>query len=80
MPDGFMDFWKNNIKEASEFPLKYTKEKAEEYCTEKIDCYLIKLQLNNRGQAVYGYLFYPKMQNPEAVRLYCLLREQESKQ
>lgn len=64
MPDGFMDFWKNNIKEASEFPLKYTKEKAEEYCTEKIDCYLIKLQLNNRGQAVYGYLFYPKNAKP----------------
>lgn len=63
-PDGFMDFWKNNIKEASEFPLKYTKEKAEEYCTEKIDCYLIKLQLNNRGQAVYGYLFYPKNAKP----------------
>lgn len=64
MPDGFMDFWKNNIKEASEFPLKYTKEKAEEYCTEKIDCYLIKLHLNNRGQAVYGYLFYPKNAKP----------------
>lgn len=64
MPDGFMDFWKNNIKEASEFPLKYTKEKAEEYCTEKIDCYLIKLQLNNRGQAVYGYLIYPKNAKP----------------
>lgn len=64
MLDGFMDFWKNNIKEASEFPLKYTKEKAEEYCTEKIDCYLIKLQLNNRGQAVYGYLFYPKNAKP----------------
>ena len=64
MPDGFMDFWKNNIKEASEFPLKYTREKAEEYCTEKIDCYLIKLQINNRGQAVYGYLFYPKNTKP----------------
>lgn len=64
MPDGFMDFWKNNIKEASEFPLEYTKEKAEEYCTEKIDCYLIKLQLNNRGQAVYGYLFYPQNAKP----------------
>lgn len=60
MPDDFMDFWSKNISEASEFPLKYTKEKAEEYCTDKIDCYLIKLQLNSRGQAVYGYLFYPK--------------------
>lgn len=60
MPDDFSEYWSSNIKKAAEFPLKYTKEKAEEYCTEKINCYLIKLQLNNKGQAVYGYLFYPK--------------------
>lgn len=64
LPDGFMDFWMSNIKQASEYPLKYTRKKAEEFCTEKIDCYLIKLQLNNKGQAVYGYIFYPKNAKP----------------
>lgn len=60
MPDDFIDFWTSNIRESSEFPLKYTKEIAKEYCTEQIDCYLIKLFLNTKGQAIYGYLFYPK--------------------
>lgn len=64
MPDDFIDFWTSNIRESSEFPLKYTKEIAKEYCTEQIDCYLTKLFLNNKGQAIYGYLFYPKNAKP----------------
>ena len=60
MPADFEEFWSSNITEASRFPLKYTKERVEKYCTDKMDCYLVKLQLNARGQAVYGYLFYPK--------------------
>lgn len=64
MPDDFIDFWTSNIRESSEFTLKYTKERAKEYCTDKIDCYLIKLFLNNKGQAIYGYLFYPKNAQP----------------
>lgn len=64
MPDDFIDFWTSNIRESSEFPLKYTKERAEKYCTDKIDCYLTKLFLNNKGQAIYGYLFYPKNAQP----------------
>lgn len=60
MPADFKEFWDSNKAEAAKFPLKYTKELAPEYCTDKIDCYLIRLQLNKAGQAVYGYLFYPK--------------------
>lgn len=60
MPQDFEKFWEANKAEAARFPLSYTKELAKEYCTDKIDCYLVKLQLNNRGQAVYAYLFYPK--------------------
>lgn len=59
-PADFLDFWEKNKAEAAAFPLKYSKERAPEYCTEKVECYLIKLQLNRQGQAVYGYLFYPK--------------------
>jgi cephalosporin-C deacetylase-like acetyl esterase len=41
-------------------PLKYEKTPAPEYCTDKIDAYLVKLDVNQYGQAVYAYLFYPK--------------------
>lgn len=60
MPKDFNEFWDNNKTEAAKYPLTYTKELAKEYCTDKVDCYLIKLMLNNRGQSIYGYLFYPK--------------------
>lgn len=60
MPSDFQAFWKKNKEELAAFPLTYTKERAEEYCTDKVDCYLVKLQVNKRGQSVYGYLFYPK--------------------
>lgn len=60
MPKDFESFWQANLQEQAKFPLKYTKILAPEYCTDRIDCYLVKLLLNSRGQAVYGYLFYPK--------------------
>ena len=60
MPEDFAGFWQESKRKAAGFPLKYTIEPAPEYCTDKIDCSLVKIQLNSRGQAVYGYLFMPK--------------------
>lgn len=60
MPKDFKEFWDKNKAEAAKYPLTYTKELAKEYCTDKVDCYLVKLMLNSRGQSIYGYLFYPK--------------------
>lgn len=59
-PADFMDFWNRNIEDMRAVLLSYTKEKAEEYCTDKIDCYLLKIRLNKQNQSVYAYLFYPK--------------------
>lgn len=59
-PDDFETFWEENMKEAAAFPLSYTMSPVKELCTEKADCYLVKLQLNRKGQAIYGYLFRPK--------------------
>ena len=59
-PADFIDFWNRNIEDMRAVPLSYTKEKAEEYCTDKIDCYLLKIRLNKLNQSVYAYLFYPK--------------------
>ena len=59
-PKDFMTIWDANLKEMKNYPLTYTKELAKEYCTDKIDCYLVRLQLDNHGHCIYGYLTYPK--------------------
>ncbi|MCM1150716.1 MAG: acetylxylan esterase, partial [Alistipes senegalensis] len=60
LPADFREFWAANKAELAKFPLQYTKERTEKYCTDKIDCYLVKLQIDRQGHAVYGYLFVPK--------------------
>lgn len=60
MPADFDDFWQEARAGLARLPLSYTRQRAEAYCTDRIDCYLIKLQVDARGQAVYGYLFLPK--------------------
>lgn len=60
MPEDFSDFWAQNKARSAEFPLRYTKQRVDKYCSEKTECYLIRLELDKRGQAVYGYLTYPK--------------------
>lgn len=60
IPADFGDFWNKSKAELAKVPLIYTKELVKEYCTDQMDCYLVKLQVNERGQAIYGYLFYPK--------------------
>ena len=64
LPADFDAFWADNKAALARFPLQYTKERVAKYCTDKIECYLIKLLLNKQGQAVYGYLFLPKDAQP----------------
>ena len=60
----FNTFWQGNLDELAKIPLSYTKEIAKEYCTDKVDCYLVKIPVSRRKQCVYGYLFYPKNAQP----------------
>ena len=69
MPADFQQFWENEKAELTKFPLIYTKEHVKKYSTDQIDCYLIKLQVNQRGQSIYGYLFYPKKEGKYPVVL-----------
>ena len=69
MPADFQQFWENQKAELAKFPLTYTKEHVKKYSTDQIDCYLIKLQVNQRGQSIYGYLFYPKKEGKYPVVL-----------
>lgn len=69
LPSDFNEFWNKTKAEAAQFPLTYTKEYVEKYSTDKIDCYLIRLQLNKQNQCIYGYLFYPKAEGKYSVVL-----------
>ena len=63
-PQDFRSFWQKNVEELKQVPLSYTKELYKDYCTDKIDCYLVKLQIDNMGHSMYGFLFYPKNAQP----------------
>ena len=60
LPADFQSFWEANKAALAQLPLSYTKIRAEEYCTDRIDCYLVRIPINRKRQVVYGYLFYPK--------------------
>lgn len=59
MPTDFSDFWTKTIAEARKTPVTATRELAPEYCTDKIDCWLVKIKID-RGHYMYGYLTMPK--------------------
>lgn len=63
-PQDFRSFWQKNVEELKQVPMSYTKELYKDYCTDKIDCYLIKLQIDKMGHSMYGFLFYPKNAQP----------------
>ena len=63
-PQDFRTFWQKNVEELKQVPMSYTKELYKDYCTDKIDCYLVKLQIDNMGHSMFGFLFYPKNAQP----------------
>lgn len=63
-PQDFRSFWQKNVEELKQVPISYTKELYKDYCTDKIDCYLVKLQIDKMGHSMYGFLFYPKNAQP----------------
>ncbi len=65
-PNDFESFWQKNLDDLKRVPMNYTKELAKEYCTDKMDCYLVKLQIDKTGHSMYGYLFVPKNAKPGA--------------
>lgn len=59
-PADFLSWWQNNINENHKYPLKYTRELYKPYCTESVDCYLMKIEVNSSHQSMYGYLLCSK--------------------
>lgn len=58
-PADFLDFWEQQISSLRKQPYTFTREQAKEYCTDKILCDLIKLQVD-RTHWIYAYLTYPR--------------------
>ncbi|MCM1520734.1 MAG: acetylxylan esterase [Lachnoclostridium sp.] len=63
-PADFTSFWKKNIDKTRETPLRYTIEPAPEYSTDKVECSLVKLYIDDKGHAIYGYLSKPRDAKP----------------
>lgn len=62
-PQDFMAFWQKQLDQLKKTPLSYSRERAEEYCTDKVVCDLIKLRVDN-SHSVYAYLTYPRDAKP----------------
>ena len=57
-PKDFMSFWDETLKQY-QTPVEVSRELAKEYCTDKIDCWLVKLK-TDREHYIYGYLSMPE--------------------
>lgn len=60
MPKDFDAFWKEALEEQTECPMNLIMTFEPKYSSDKVDCYLVKLQCYKPGQSVYGYLTKPK--------------------
>lgn len=60
LPDDFVSFWKLAKEAAEKIPLNVHREFVPEYSSTTVDCYLVKLQVYQKNEFVYGYLTIPK--------------------
>lgn len=60
MPKDFKTFWKATLEEQNQCPAIPEVKYIEEYSSDKVACYLVKLQCFKPGQFVYGYLTKPR--------------------
>src|SRR5690554_7646319 len=67
LPDDFTAFWEAGKEKAAACPPKVEKEYVPAYSNELVDCYLVKLQVFEKGQFMYGYLTMPKAEGKYPV-------------
>ncbi|NDV64811.1 acetylxylan esterase [Bacteroides sp. 224] len=60
MPKDFKDYWSKAIEEQKQCLSAPEVKFVEEYSSDKVDCYLVKLQCYKPGRYIYGYLTKPK--------------------
>lgn len=67
LPADFISFWDAAKAEAAKCPMEIEKVFVPEYSSDKVDCYLIKLQVFKKGSYIYGYLTLPKKEGKYPV-------------
>lgn len=60
LPKDFNSYWSLAKTEAAKCPFYFEKTYAPEFSNNKVDCYLVKLQVYKKNHFVYGYLTIPK--------------------
>jgi cephalosporin-C deacetylase-like acetyl esterase len=68
-PSDFTGFWEKAKEEAATCPMEVTRVFVPAYSSDKVDCYLVKLQAFQEGNFVYGYLTVPKKEGKFPVVL-----------
>nr|WP_242691537.1 acetylxylan esterase [Pedobacter sp. SYSU D00823] len=67
LPSDFSEFWTNSKEEAAKCPVEISRSFVPQYSTDKVNCYLVKLQAFKKGNYVYGYLTMPKKEGKYPV-------------
>lgn len=70
MPDDFAAFWEQARAEQAKIPMEPRVERAEQWCTDKVDVYYVRLQSFRKDNYVYGYVSVPKSKGPHPAVLY----------
>lgn len=60
LPSDFDEFWNKNLKDAASCPYEVTKTPAPQFSSDRVDCYLVKIQTYKKGNYIYGYLTIPR--------------------
>lgn len=70
MPEDFAAFWERAKAENAKIPMDPRVERAEQWCTDKVDVYYVRLQSFRKNNYVYGYVSVPKSKGPHPAVLY----------
>ena len=70
MPEDFAEFWERAKAENAKIPMDPRVERAEQWCTDKVDVYYVRLQSFRKDNYVYGYVSVPKSKGPHPAVLY----------
>ena len=63
-PSDFQAYWQQCLREVADLPLKFTKEPFPAYSSDKVECFLVKLEVDRQHHSLYGYLMLPRGAKP----------------